>query len=567
MAKDIQKTELQKALLSARRAFLSAGFFSLFINLLMLVPALYMLQLYDRVLTSRSEDTLYMLTLIVVVLFITMGLLEFVRSRILIRVGNHMDQYLNENLFSSMFKRAINEPGQGSPQPINDMTSLRQFLTGNGLFAFFDAPWLPIYIAILFLFHPYFGAFALIAVVILFSLTLANEYATKTLLAEANTENLQSSNYAASCLKNAEVVAAMGMEQHLRQKWFEKHMSFLSKQSKASDRASVLSNLSKTLRLMFQSLILGLGGYLAIQSEITPGMMIAGSIILGRALAPLDLMIGSWKGFGQARSAYGRLDGLFEAYPVKPKNMALPAPEGRLQAESIMVMPPGAKAPSVKGVSFSLEKGDMVAIIGPSGAGKSSLARALLGVWPLMAGKVRLDGADIHAWDKEDLGKYIGYLPQDIELFNGTVSENIARFGELDPIKVVEAAKLAGVHEMILRLPNGYDTVLLGNAGGLSGGQRQRIGLARALYDGPKLIILDEPNSNLDDQGEKALGEALDHLKQAGITAVLISHRKQILKHVDKVLLMAQGQLRGFGPRDDVLSALQNGQLSLSDQK
>lgn len=567
MAKGIEKTELHKALLSARRAFLSAGFFSLFINLLMLVPALYMLQLYDRVLTSRSEDTLYMLTLIVVVLFITMGLLEFVRSRILIRVGNHMDQYLNENLFSSMFRRAINEPGQSSPQPINDMTSLRQFLTGNGLFAFFDAPWLPIYIAILFLLHPYFGIFALVAVVILFSLTLANEYATKTLLAEANSENLQSTNYAASCLKNAEVVAAMGMEQNLRQKWFEKHMSFLRKQSDASDRASVLSNVSKTLRLMFQSLILGLGGYLAIQSEITPGMMIAGSIILGRALAPLDLMIGSWKGFGQARSAYERLNTLFETYPVKPKTMALPAPEGRLQAEGVMVLPPGSKVPSVRGVAFTLEKGDMVAIIGPSGAGKSSLARALLGVWPLMAGKVRLDGADLHTWDKEDLGRYIGYLPQDIELFNGTVSENIARFGELDPIKVVEAARMAGVHEMILRLPNGYDTVLVGNAGGLSGGQRQRIGLARALYGNPKLVVLDEPNSNLDDQGEKALGEALEQLKQAGTTAVLISHRKQILKHVDKVLLMAQGQLRGFGPRDDVLSALQSGQLSLSDQK
>lgn len=567
MAQGIEKTELQKALLSVKSAFVSVGFFSLFINLLMLVPALYMLQVYDRVLTSRSEDTLLMLTLIVVILFITMGLIEFVRSRILIRVGNGIDQYLNENLFSSMFRRSINEPGHNSPQPINDMTSVRQFLTGNGLFAFFDAPWLPIYIAILFLFHPYFGIFAVVAVVVLFTLALANEYSTKTLLAEANAESLQSANYAASCLKNAEVVAAMGMEQNLRNKWFDKHLSFLSKQSDASDRASVLSNMSKTLRIMFQSLILGLGGYLAIQSEITPGMMIAGSILLGRALAPLDLMISSWKGFGQARSAYGRLNQLFEVYPVKPKTMALPAPEGRLQAEAVMVVPPGSKVPSVKGVSFTLEKGDMVAIIGPSGAGKSSLARALLGVWPLMAGKVRLDGADLHAWDKEDLGKYIGYLPQDIELFNGTVSENIARFGELDPVKVVEAAKMAGVHEMILRLPNGYDAVLTGNSGGLSGGQRQRIGLARALYGNPKLVVLDEPNSNLDDQGEKALGEALDKLKELGTTAVLISHRKQVLKHVDKVLLMAQGQLRGFGPRDEVLTALQNGQLSLGEQK
>ncbi len=564
MSQPQDKTELQKALASVKRAFYSAGFFSLFINLLMLVPALYMLQLYDRVLTSRSEDTLYMLTLIVVILFITMGVLEFIRSRILIRVGNKLDSYLNENLFSSMFKRSVNEPGHNSPQPIHDMNSVRQFMTGNGLFAFFDAPWLPIYIGILFLFHPWFGVFALFAVVVLFSLAWANEYSTKTLLAEANTESMQSANYASSCLKNAEVVAAMGMEKNLRYKWFQKHLSFLQKQSDASDRASVLTNMSKNLRLMFQSLILGLGGWLAIQNEITPGMMIAGSIILGRALAPLDLMINSWKGFGQARSAYGRLNELFTKYPAQEKPMALPDPEGQLVAENIMVVPPGSQAPAVRGVNFGLDKGDMVAIIGPSGAGKSSLARALLGVWPLMAGKVRLDGADIHAWDKDQLGKHIGYLPQDIELFSGTISENIARFGELDPTAVVTAAKMAGVHEMILRLPQGYDTVLRGEAG-LSGGQRQRIGLARALYGNPKVVILDEPNSNLDDQGEQALAEALKQLKANGTTAVLISHRKQILKHVDKIILMAEGQLRGFGPRDDVLKALQDGSLSLGN--
>ncbi|WP_321277456.1 type I secretion system permease/ATPase [Thiomicrorhabdus indica] len=566
MSQPQDKTELQKALASVKRAFYSAGFFSLFINLLMLVPALYMLQLYDRVLTSRSEDTLYMLTLIVVILFITMGLLEFIRSRILIRVGNKLDSYLNENLFSSMFKRSVNEPGHNSPQPIHDMNSVRQFMTGNGLFAFFDAPWLPIYIGILFLFHPWFGAFALFAVVVLFSLAWINEYSTKALLAEANTESMQSANYASSCLKNAEVVAAMGMEKNLRYKWFQKHLSFLQKQSDASDRASVLTNMSKNFRLMFQSLILGLGGWLAIQNEITPGMMIAGSIILGRALAPVDLMIGSWKGFGQARSAYGRLNELFTKYPTQQEPMALPDPEGQLFAENIMVVPPGAQAPAVRGVNFGLDKGDMVAIIGPSGAGKSSLARALLGVWPLMAGKVRLDGADIHAWDKDALGKHIGYLPQDIELFAGTISENIARFGELDPSAVVAAAKMAGVHEMILRLPQGYDTVLRGDAG-LSGGQRQRIGLARALYGNPKVVILDEPNSNLDDQGEQALAEALQQLKAKGTTAVLISHRKQILKHVDKIILMADGQLRGFGPRDEVLKALQDGTLSLGNGK
>ncbi|MDY0136413.1 MAG: type I secretion system permease/ATPase [Thiomicrospira sp.] len=566
MKQKLEKTELQKALANIKSAFISVGVFSLFINILMLVPPLYMLQLYDRVLTSRSEDTLVMLTLIVVVLFITMGVLEFIRSRILIRVGNRLDQELNENLFASMFKKSVNEPGQNSPQPLNDMTSIRQFMTGNGPFAFFDAPWLPIYIVILFMFHWSFGVFAIFAAIVLAALAVANEYATKKPLSEASSMNIQSTQYAGSCIKNAEVVAAMGMEQSLRKKWLEKHLGFLSKQSEASDRASIISNTSKNLRLMFQSLILGLGAWLAINNEVTPGMMIAGSIILGRALAPLDLMIGSWKGFGAARSAYVRLNEMFADYPSQKRNMSLPAPVGTVECQGVVVVPPGSNTPAVRGVSFVIAKGESVAIIGPSAAGKSSLARAMLGVWPLVGGKVRLDGADIHAWNKDELGRHIGYLPQDIELFNGTISENIARFGEVDPRKVVAAAQMAGVHELILQLPNGYDTFIIGNAGGLSGGQRQRVGLARAIYDNPKLVILDEPNSNLDDQGEQALSVALENLKRNGTTVVVISHRKQVLKHVDKILLMAQGQLRGFGARDEILLALQNGQLSLADK-
>jgi ATP-binding cassette subfamily C protein EexD len=392
-----QKTELQQALFNIKKGFISVGVFSLFINILMLVPPLYMLQLYDRVLTSRSEDTLLMLTLIVVILFITMGVLEFIRSRILIRIGNRMDMELNENLFASMFKKSVNEPGQQSPQPLNDMTSIRQFMTGNGPFAFFDAPWLPIYIAILFMFHWSFGVFAIFTAIVLFALAVANEYATKKPLGEANTGNIQSTQYAGSCIKNAEVVAAMGMEQNLRKRWLEKHLSFLSKQSEASDRASIISNTSKNLRLMFQSLILGLGAWLAIHNEVTPGMMIAGSIILGRALAPLDLMIGSWKSFGAARSAYARLNEMFAAYPSQKRNMSLPEPVGAVECQSVMVVPPGSNIPVVRGASFAINQGESVAIIGPSAAGKSSLARAMLGVWPLMAGKVRLDGADIHA--------------------------------------------------------------------------------------------------------------------------------------------------------------------------
>ncbi|MGC9387020.1 MAG: type I secretion system permease/ATPase [Hydrogenovibrio sp.] len=563
---ETEKTEVQKALLSVKHSFVSIGVFSFFINILMLVPALYMLQVYDRVVTSRSEETLIMLTLIVVWLFMTMGFLEFIRARILIRVGNRLDQYLNVNLFASMFSRSVKEPGKDSAQPINDMNNLRQYMAGNGPFAFFDAPWLPIYIGILFLFDPLFGIFGIVAALTLFTIAVLNERSTKKLLEESNGESLMSVNYASSCLKNAEVVSAMGMESNLKDRWLQRHLGFLKKQSDASDRASIYSNISKNLRLMFQSLILGLGAWLAINNEITPGMMIAGSIILGRALAPLDLLIGSWKGFGSARSAYKRLSELFEAYPPKPETMALPDPEGHLSCEGVMVVPPGAQAPSVKGVTFALNRGEILAVVGPSAAGKSSLVRALLGVWPLLAGKVRLDGADIHTWDKNHLGQYIGYLPQDIELFSGTISENISRFGQLDPDWVVRAAKMAGVHEMILRLPQGYDTVLASGNAGLSGGQRQRIGLARALYGNPKLVILDEPNSNLDEQGEKALSDALTQLKDKGVTVVLISHRKQVLKLADKVLLMAQGELKGFGERDEVLLALQNGQISLTNQ-
>jgi ATP-binding cassette subfamily C protein EexD len=310
---------------------------------------------------------------------------------------------------------------------------------------------------------------------------------------------------------------------------------------------------------------LGVGAYLAIHNEITPGMMIAGSIILGRALAPLDLMIGSWKSFGAARTAYGRLNEMFMQFPSQDRSMSLPDPVGNIKCEAVFVAPPGGNNPVVRGANFELAAGESVAIIGPSAAGKSSMARAMLGVWPLLSGKVRLDGADIHSWNKDELGRFVGYLPQDIELFSGTISENIARFGDVNSEAVVKAAKMAGVHELILRLPNGYDTEIIGESG-LSGGQRQRIGLARALYGSPKLVILDEPNSNLDDQGEQALAQALVQLKNQHSTLVVISHRKQILKHVDKILVMAQGQLKAFGPRDDVLQALQSGQLSLTDK-
>lgn len=549
-------SELKEAILTSKKSFLIVGFFSLFINLLMLVPPLYMLQLYDRVLTSKSEGTLYMLTGIVVVLFITMATLEIVRSKILVKVGNKLDSLLSQRIFNSLFDLANKQPGKASSMPLNDLTSIRQFMTGNGLFAFFDAPWIPIYIAVLFLFHPLFGYFAIFAAIVLVSFTIFNEYSTKEKLLEANNLSRASTMYVDSNLRNAEVINAMGMKANIQGIWKEKYYGFLNAQNDASNKSGVWSNISKSTRMLFQSLMLGLGGYLAIINEVSPGMMIAGSIIMGRALAPLDLIINSWKGFSSARTSYARLDALLENFPKDKKYMELPAPEGEILLEGVVVIPPNAQQPSIRGISMMINKGDVVGIVGPSAAGKSSLARIILGLWPLAAGKARLDKADIYQWDKVDLGKYVGYLPQDIELFEGTVSQNIARFAEVDAEKVVEAAKKAGVHEMILRLAEGYDTKIGAGGASLSGGQRQRVGFARAIYDNPVLVVLDEPNSNLDDQGEIALIRAIQVLKETKTTVVVITHRPSILQVTNKLAVIKQGMLELYGSTSDILAKM-----------
>ena len=554
MAKQQDATDLQRALKACRGSFASVGFFSMFVNLLMLVPPMYMLQVYDRVLTTQSLETLLMLTLVVVFLFMVMGGLELVRSRMLVRVGNRLDTTINARLYSAMFRRSVVSQGQQSAQPLSDLTSLRQFLTGNGLFAFFDAPWVPFYLFVLFLFHPWLGMFATAAGIVLLTLALANEKATKGLLSEANSEHIKAQNLANSNLRNAEVLHAMGMLPGLRRRWAEKHHEFLAKQSQASDRAGALTNASKVLRLLFQSMILGLGAYLVLLGDMTPGMMIAGSIIMGRALAPIDQMIGSWKGFVGARGAYERLNELLTQIPDEQRRMSLPPPMGNVAAEGVSAAPPGSRMPTIRGVNLQVAKGEHVGIIGPSAAGKSTLARVLLGIWPSQVGSVRIDGAEVNHWNRDELGPYIGYLPQDIELFDGTISENVARFGEVDAQKVVTAAQKAGVHEMILELPNGYDTYISASSGALSGGQRQRIGLARALYGSPVLVVLDEPNSNLDDAGERALAQAIQRLKAEGVTLFVISHRTSVLKNMDKLLVMKEGQVSMFGPRDQVLA-------------
>lgn len=554
--KKIKNSELKNAILASKKSFIMVGLFSLFINLLMLVPPLYMLQLYDRVLTSRSESTLFLLTLIVVVLFITMALLDIVRSKVLIKVGNKLDSILSQRIFDSLFELANKQPGKASSIPLSDLTQVRQFMTGNGLFAFFDTPWIPIYIAVLFLFHPAFGYFAIFAAIVLVAFTIINEYVTKEKLGEANSLSRASTLYVDANLRNAEVVNAMGMKNTIRQKWEEKYFGFLNAQNEASEKAGIWSNVSKSTRLLFQSLILGLGGYLALKMEVSPGMMIAGSIIMGRALAPLDLIINSWKGFSSARTSYERIEELLKDFPKDKEYMQLPPPKGAISLEQVVVIPPLAKQPSLRGISMEINQGDIVGIMGASAAGKSSLARVILGLWPLAQGKVRLGKADIYQWDKQDLGKYIGYLPQDIELFEGTIAQNICRFNEIDSQKIVEAAQIAGVHEMILMLPEGYDTMIGAGGIALSGGQRQRVGFARAIYDNPVLVVLDEPNSNLDEAGEASLVKAIQTLKSFGTTVIIITHRPNILQVTNKLAIIKQGLLEFYGNTEEVLSKI-----------
>ncbi|SCW97123.1 MULTISPECIES: type I secretion system permease/ATPase [unclassified Pseudomonas] len=553
------RTELEGALAVCKGSFLAVGFFSFFVNLLMLVPSFYMLQVYDRAVGSASLSTLLMLTLIMLLLMITLGGLEWVRSRIMVRISTRLDTLLSQRLFDASFKQALNTSGMNATaQPLSDLNGLRQFLTGNGLFAFFDAPWIPIYLAVMFMFHPWYGWMGVVSAALLGALAFANEKLTHSPLQAANREQVAATAFTNKSLRNAEVVQSMGMLASLRQHWSGRAHKVLALQSLASDRAATMTSVSRTFRQIVQSLVLGLGAYLTINHEISSGLMIAGSILLGRALAPIDQLIGVWKGFLGARSQYARLHELLLKIAAEPERMSLPAPEGAIRVEGLSAGSPDARKPIIRGVGFQVAAGEAVGIIGPSGAGKSTLARALLGVWPSLAGTVRLDGADISQWRREELGPYIGYLPQDIELFEGTISQNISRFGPVNAPAVVAAARMAGVHELVLQLPDGYDTVIGANGGGLSGGQRQRIGLARALYGEPRLVVLDEPNSNLDEAGEKMLAEALQKLRQSRATVFVITHRPGVLAQVDKLLVLNHGELSLFGPRDQVLARLRD---------
>ncbi len=549
-------TELAAALRQSRSGFIAVGTFSFFINLLMLSGPLYMMQVYDRVLTGRSISTLVALSVLVGILLLFMGILENVRSRILVRVGSQIDGRLSIPVFEAMLRRRLWRGRNENGQSMNDLRTLREFLSGPGPFAFFDAPWVPIYLGVIFLLHPLLFLVSIIGAAILFGLALLSEKLTRTPLSASSELSSYGTSVADAAARNAESVQAMGMLSGLRQQWLALHQKALWQQRTASDRAGSLTATSKTIRLALQSAILGVGAALAVEQSISAGAMIAASILMGRALAPVDQAIGSWRNFVGARDAYHNLETLLENFPAPPARMALPEAKGHLAAQGIAAGPPTATRALVSGLNFELSAGEALGVIGPSGSGKSVLARLLTGVWHPQMGTIRLDGASLEQWAAEALGRQIGYLPQDVELFDGTVEENISRFTpEADPQAVVAAARAAGIHELILSFPDGYNTRIGERGSNLSGGQRQRLGLARALYKDPILVVLDEPNANLDAEGDQALTTAIQSIKDRGGMVIVMAHRPSAIDAVDKVLFIRAGRQEAFGPKAQVLAA------------
>lgn len=549
--------ELSDALVALRRVFTVIGGFSLAINLLLLTPSLYMLQTYDRVLTSRNEGTLLVLTLLLVGLLALEASLEFIRSQVLARVAASLDLQLDGRVFDAMVGTTLRGQARGA-QILGDLGHLRQFIAGKGLLAFFDIPWLPIYLVVVFLLNPWLGLFGLLSAVLLIGLAGYNEYATGALLVQSGRLGGLASQAADSSVRNAEVIDALGMRGAMRSRWLTRQNDYLGAQGEANERGARIGGIVRFARTVLQSAILGLGAYLVLQNQLTPGGMIAASILLGRALAPVDLAIAHWRSVVAAREAFARLNELLRHFPSERPLVTLPRPLGAVRAEQLVVAAPGQREPILKGLSFEVNPGQVIAIVGPSAAGKSTLARALVGVWAPLSGAVRLDGAEVATWDREDLGPALGYLPQDIELFPGSIAENIARFGPIDSTRVVEAARRAGVHELILHLPNGYET-RIGTSDAssiiLSGGQRQRIALARALYGDPVLVVLDEPNANLDEAGDAALVNALRDLKARGRTVFIVTHRANLLTETDAILVLTDGRIQTLGPSAEILQA------------
>ncbi|MGN6487672.1 MAG: type I secretion system permease/ATPase [Devosia sp.] len=546
--------DLARALAAVRRHFFSAGVFSLAVNLLFLAGPIYMLQVYDRVVSSGSVTTLVMLTLALVIAYLALAGLDTVRARVLSRAGVRLDTMLAARVVTA----TLEQPDAGTlrSQPLRDLDTFRQFITGPGIHALFDVPWVPIYLLMLFMLHPLLGGLALGGSLLIGVLALINELLTRRTLAEANSVATRNYAFTDMSLRNAEVVRAMGMATGLVRRWSRDRDRMIERQLTASDRAAEMQSIIKFVRLAMQSLILGLGAFLVIERMATAGVMFAASILLGRAMQPIEQAVGGWRGFVGARDSYARVKALLATQKQKSVPLILPRPSGRLSARQAVFVPPGSNKPVLKGVSFFISAGETLGIVGPSGAGKSTLARMIIGVTSPTSGSVRLDGADISVWPKDQLGAHVGYLPQDIELFADTVAGNISRFGNGSDEQVIAAAKLAGVHEMILELPNGYDTEVGEGGAVLSGGYRQRIGLARAVFGNPSLVVLDEPSSNLDTAGDFALADCIGRLKQQGATVVIVSHRITTISSVDKLLVLRDGQVDVFGERQEVVARL-----------
>jgi len=551
-----RRSELGDALRACRGAFLGVAVMSCIINLLYLTGSIFMLEVYDRVLPSRSVPTLVGLIILAGGLYITQGILDLIRVRILGRIGTALDESLNARVFETVVRLPLLIGGRNEGlQPLRDLDNVRSFLGGMGPSAFFDLPWLPLYLAICFAFHVMIGITALVGAIILVLLTLVTEYLSRQPAREAMGLAARRNDLAAASRRNAEVMIAMGMFGRLTQRWGQANEKYLEGNQRASDVAGGLGAIAKVLRMMLQSAVLGVGAYLVIHQEATAGIIIAGSILSARALAPVDLAIAHWKSFVAARQSWRRLTHLLEQMPNRPQPTLLQAPSSRLSVEGISIAAPGDQKVIVQDVTFAVTAGHGLGVIGPSGSGKSSLIRALVGVWQPFRGKVRLDGAALDQWSSDVLGRHIGYLPQDVELFTGTVAQNICRFDpEAKSDDIIAAAKEAGVHDMIIKMRDGYNTQVGEQGAALSAGQAQRVALARAVYGEPFLIVLDEPNSNLDTEGDEALTRAVRGARERGAVVVVVAHRPIGIEAVDQILVLKDGRMQAFGPKEQVLA-------------
>lgn len=531
------------------------GFLSFFVNLLVLVSPIYMQQVYDRVLTTHHSETLIYLSLFAVICLLFLGLFDTARSYALTRIGRWWDESLrDEVLAAALYQSRVS--GQAATAALSDLQTVRGFVGSPNMFPFFDAPWMPLFLILLAMLHPWLGIIGLVGAIVLFALAILNDVGTRKAIISTGEQANYLQGFVATAMRHADAIHAMGMFRAVADRYGRKASEIADASQLAGDRAGVIGGSTKSIRIGIQMAILGVGAYLAIHNEISPGAMIAASIILGRALAPVEQGLGTWKGFIGARAAHRRLIKLVTSMKATAPSVSLPAPVGNLSVENVSLMMPGRDRPILRNIDFRVEAGTVVALVGNSASGKSTLCRIIVGSWPPTVGFIRLDGADVAQWNRADLGRHIGYMPQDVELFGGTVRDNIARLGDASDEDVIAAAKMAGCHELILRLPKGYETDI-GEAGShLSGGQKQRIALARALLRTPRLIVLDEPNSNLDAEGEQKLAAAIQALKKAGSTVILVSHRTPLFGVVDKIAVMRDGALEKFGTRDAVLAEL-----------